>query len=49
MYTAGPGDPGAVVRFVGREASERERETERDRREAQAAVFGINRHYPAVF
>ena len=39
-----PGDPGGRVGGVvwGEER-------ERDRREAQAAVFGINRHYPAVF
>lgn len=43
VRTAGPGDPGGRGVVCG------EREGEGDRREAQAAVFGINRHYPAVF
>lgn len=41
VCTSGPGDPGGLVWSVG--------EREGDRREAHAAVFGINRHYPAVF
>lgn len=40
MCTDDPGDRGAAVRSASRKA---------EGYEAQAAVFGINRHYPAVF